>query len=300
MDVLSSITTQGASLICGSPDRRQVCSWLPFNSLCNKGMDPQILLEEQIQASGSQFSKVFRPCNIETEMPVLVCQECSYTSKRRSNLVRHCKAMHSPNKHIECCGEIFKSKSELRHHVRHQHKQGYSCTTCRRVFCRKALLKRHMSVHSGVKAFTCKVCSYASSHKSNLERHQRIHDRNIWELGDGQQEQLIEVDQPLVNPSTHDVERTLKQLTSIYQTFGQSTSAAKAQKSQKGNVSPGVRVSNNPRRMFAVPYKCLTCNKRLQSQRALKKHEKVVHPDAEVRALHSLPLKQAVNCVITV
>ncbi|XP_038050490.1 zinc finger protein 3-like [Patiria miniata] len=223
------------------------------------------------------------------------CGECPYATKRRTNLERHRQAMHSRDKQLECCGSLFSSKSELRRHVRHQHESGYGCLQCGRLFCRKALLKRHMSVHNGVKEFACRICSYASSHKSNLERHERVHDKQKPEHTRSRtKEAAILKAQQVVRDYVRDreVDKIMTHLNSLYHKMADGGTAEK----QLKHTSPSTSFTPlGPKRMFANPYKCLLCNLRYQSQESLKKHERELHPDLEVQAFLSLPMKQVLH-----
>ncbi|XP_022093797.1 zinc finger protein 845-like [Acanthaster planci] len=224
------------------------------------------------------------------------CGECSYVTKRRTNLERHRQAMHSRDKQLECCGSLFNSKSELRRHVRHQHDTGYGCPHCGRVFCRKALLKRHMSVHNGVKEFACRICSYASSHKSNLERHQRIHGKHNPDCKTKSNDSAVLKTRQAVRSYVRDqkVDEFMAHLNTLYHKI---TWGATTEDKQEG-ASSAISVSNlSPKRMFANPYKCLLCKERWQSQEALKKHERACHPDLEVRALLSLPMEHVLHLI---
>lgn len=80
------------------------------------------------------------------------CEYCSYSTNRRSDLVRHIR--------------------------RHTGENLFNCPKCDYSTARKSDLRRHLLLHAGEKPFKCGVCNYTTSRKTVLLKHMRIHTAN--------------------------------------------------------------------------------------------------------------------------
>ncbi|XP_071497708.1 zinc finger Y-chromosomal protein 2-like [Diadema antillarum] len=183
------------------------------------------------------------------------CEECNYSTPRRTNLRRHAETMHSrasPDSNLECCGEKFLTKAALRFHVREAHLFGYTCVECGRVFCRRALLKRHVSVHSGAKEFECAYCHYATSYKSNLGRHMRS--------------------PPSVNSHSSLASSSPSSSLSDSRSPSPPSSSKPPSMSFRGDYSKDTKLPSK-KRMIATPFRCRVCRLRWSTEQELISHK---------------------------
>ena len=83
---------------------------------------------------------------------VLECEECSYQTFRKSNLLRHSKTAHALKRH-ECptCGTNFADSCSLKRHMRTAHENIlYSCELCDFKSTRASSIKEHTNVVTSV------------------------------------------------------------------------------------------------------------------------------------------------------
>ncbi|XP_062448889.1 transcriptional repressor CTCF-like [Rhea pennata] len=135
-----------------------------------------------------------------------LCELCSYTCPRRSNLDRHMKS-HTDERPHKChlCGRAFRTVTLLRKHLnthtgtrphkcpdcdmafvtngelvrhrryKHTHEKPFKCSMCDYASVAVSDLKRHICSHTGERPFQCSLCSYASRDTYTLKRHMRTH-----------------------------------------------------------------------------------------------------------------------------
>ena len=103
------------------------------------------------------------------------CEECSYKSTRRSNLLRHMKTAHALTRH-ECsvCGTNFADQCSLKRHMKTAHENIiYKCDHCDFKATRASNIKEHTNVvHFNVR-FECAECDFKGTSRRALRRHHK-------------------------------------------------------------------------------------------------------------------------------
>jgi KRAB domain-containing zinc finger protein len=128
----------------------------------------------------------------------LKCDECKFTTKRKANVLRHKKKMHSNNvKLLSCpiCEKMFKTKQEVqKHQVVHKAEKDIECNTCGKMFGSQRNLQRHIkNIHGesffkvqkyetnffaiidAIEKFCCSQFPQAFKAKDSLKRHEKTH-----------------------------------------------------------------------------------------------------------------------------
>jgi len=109
--------------------------------------------------------------------PFFNCKECPYSSKNKSSLYSHIKAIHSGETYpCEDCDYVATYKSGLKSHILNMHnkEKRYFCQHCSYKTNSKGQLDSHVkAVHEGLLRFACEFpgCDFRSTWKSNLKTH---------------------------------------------------------------------------------------------------------------------------------
>ena len=109
--------------------------------------------------------------------PFFNCKECPYSSKHKSSLYSHIKAIHSGETFpCEDCDYVATYKSGLKSHILniHHKEKRHFCQQCPYKTNSKGQLDSHVkAVHEGLLRFACEFagCDFRSTWKSNLKTH---------------------------------------------------------------------------------------------------------------------------------
>lgn len=102
------------------------------------------------------------------------CQQCSYTTDRKSNLTRHlqrkrgCKALNVITEATDVITEALNVITEATDVIPGK----VRCTNCTKELLRKSLNK-HLTTCKGAPLNTCPKCKQIFNHRSNLSRHKK-------------------------------------------------------------------------------------------------------------------------------
>ena len=118
--------------------------------------------------------------------PFFNCKECPYSSKHKSSLYSHIKAIHS-GETFPCaeCDYVATYKSGLKSHILniHHKEKRHCCNQCTYKTNSKGQLDSHIkAVHEGLLRFACEFagCDFRSTWKSNLKTHVKsVHMRDV-------------------------------------------------------------------------------------------------------------------------
>ena len=137
---------------------------------------------------------------IHTGEQPFICEFCTYTSNRKSNLKAHQSKYHKEqveNKYWTDAEIILKEwiftliftflifqlrnillqKTPIRIGP-HQ----FGCPFCPKIMKFSGDMKRHLLIHTGEQPFSCDFCTYASNQKSNL----KVHKNKYHKIANGQ------------------------------------------------------------------------------------------------------------------
>lgn len=172
--------------------------------------EPTIITADEIDPNNihvSHFLDLEKPP--ERKGVWYACDQCDYTSKKKSLTVRHMRThsgngahichlcqrafktaislgghliVHSGTKPNTCkyCPSTFITSGELTRHIRHRHNEDklHKCESCDYASLELCKVKRHAVQHSAGFTFKCGYCSYAAINKNKLKYHLRIHTTN--------------------------------------------------------------------------------------------------------------------------
>ena len=93
------------------------------------------------------------------------CDDCDFKTKRKDNLLRHERLVHSLyNKKFDCIDKTFKYKVK------------YKCPDCKNIFQNKSAVVNHLSLKN-CQELKCKFCGKCFKLKQHLVRHEKIHQK---------------------------------------------------------------------------------------------------------------------------
>jgi len=102
------------------------------------------------------------------------CQECQMSFVQSSHLMRHKQKMHGGVKQFQCsyCSYNCSVENSLRVHERiHTGKRPFQCGQCDMSFASSSSLRVHERVHTGERPYKCNECDKDFSVQCNLVRH---------------------------------------------------------------------------------------------------------------------------------
>ena len=114
------------------------------------------------------------------------CPDCEKTFKSSKRLYAHNRLVHQMQNILMCseCDYTCKTKSNLRTHMtRHSDERPFSCSYCDLKFKTNHTRNKHMKVshtHSQERNHICKHCGKGFKHSANLSTHVKIHTGENW------------------------------------------------------------------------------------------------------------------------
>ena len=112
------------------------------------------------------------------------CTYCEFTSKHKSHVARHIKAVHDKRRDHKCsmCDYAAGRRETLSSHIKFVHEKirDIGCQHCDLKFVQQQDLTRHLrTVHTQIKEFKCTICGRQFGRNDNLQKHIRaIHQKD--------------------------------------------------------------------------------------------------------------------------
>lgn len=106
------------------------------------------------------------------------CQECSYTTARKHNLLQH-MTLHTGIKPFKCdlCPYESNQKGHLNVHIRtHTREKPFKCMECPFASTVPKSLREHMTMHQGKRPLQCPYCSFSTSQPFSIKNHVALHE----------------------------------------------------------------------------------------------------------------------------
>ena len=109
-----------------------------------------------------------------TNLKIIKCPECNYSTTRRTSIYRHIKS-HSKEKKYKCiqCELSFTDQYYLATHKKNVHVglRNYKCDYCPKAFKIPGALKRHLDIHLENYDAQCELCGMNFVQKGNYKLH---------------------------------------------------------------------------------------------------------------------------------
>ncbi|CAD7081210.1 unnamed protein product [Hermetia illucens] len=111
-----------------------------------------------------------------------VCEYCSKTFRRASELVTHQESSQRGEFKCELCSKVLERESCLEAHMQsHEEKEEAECKVCFKGCENKLALQIHMQVIHGIDPYRCKICLKKFRTKMMLTEHIRcMHSENVY------------------------------------------------------------------------------------------------------------------------
>ena len=104
------------------------------------------------------------------------CSYCEYSSKRKSNVSQHIKAVHEHRRDFKCsvCDYAASSRKDLSRHTKavHEKIKDNACEHCDYTCSFKYHLTEHVKiVHKGIREYECNQCGqkFGKNHNLNVQ-----------------------------------------------------------------------------------------------------------------------------------
>ena len=113
------------------------------------------------------------------------CSYCEFTSKYKSSISSHIKAVHEHRKNFKCsmCDYAAYRRFNLSQHTKavHEKIKDIACEQCDFKCSQKEKLTRHVNaVHKGIREYECNLCGLRFSRNDELKKHvARIHEKDM-------------------------------------------------------------------------------------------------------------------------
>ncbi|GFW53028.1 zinc finger protein 184 [Trichonephila clavipes] len=106
-----------------------------------------------------------------------VCDVCSRTFRKKSNLKRHYRSHTGDNPHVcDICYARYPTHSRLKEHMTsHSGERPFVCDLCNKSFARPSNLTRHLRTHTGEKTYKCDQCNSSFIEATRLREHYLTH-----------------------------------------------------------------------------------------------------------------------------
>lgn len=136
------------------------------------------LLEKKELFAANKSGQSAQNGDAERTKRMHVCQVCSKSFARKSNLVDHLR-LHANVRLYKCeyCAKSFVQAGNYRSHLRiHTKERPFKCTMCDKTYNQSSALKVHIRSHTNERNYKCTTCEKAFTNSSDLSKHMRVHD----------------------------------------------------------------------------------------------------------------------------
>ncbi|XP_075167564.1 zinc finger Y-chromosomal protein 1-like isoform X2 [Haematobia irritans] len=188
-----------------------------------------------------------------TPLPTISCDVCGLKVTTQNGLRKHIASQHPKDgrKTFQCslCPKISPTIGALKKHIRDKHKSGYNfkCTFCHKAYKRREALKEHMANHTDIILYKCSYCPKTSNSSNTMYLHRKK-----------------------CHPIEFENERRAK---------------------YSGNSPPEYRRTNTTNTSNTddeplSPVSCEICGLKLSSEKGLRRHKNIHHPEDGKRDYH--------------
>ena len=112
------------------------------------------------------------------ESPTFQCENCSYKSIKRGNVVKHNESVHQGVRIIcDQCDKKFTQHSDLDKHLNKVHgmkiESIFKCDLCEYTTAHRQVLNFHKQRKHDGKTFSCERCTYSGKAEADLVNHRK-------------------------------------------------------------------------------------------------------------------------------